>query len=239
MTKKARVIIDHGEHKIDDVISGAEAEAASPPAMPTAIPRRRLCREARAPEGARQGRRRGLTLDISRQQAARSCDRQDQLHHAGGRLHRAAQDPRAVEQSALDRRSVGDFTIPATPNGRLYRCTTGGTTGAGEPSWSTTDGGTTADGGTVVWTEHTPSLRSATNIPECAYTGYARVSAPALFGAAASLSSSNTSAMQFPRRPAAATRWSRLRDLRRIERGQPARVRDEHWLAGDQDDPGQ
>src|SRR5439155_8163515 len=63
--------------------------------------------------------------------------------------------------------SVGDFTIPATPNGRLYRCTTGGTTGAGEPTWSTTDGGTTADGGTVVWTEHTPSLKANTNIPEC------------------------------------------------------------------------
>jgi hypothetical protein len=27
----------------------------------------------------------------------------------------------------------------------------------------------------VVWTEHTPSLKSATNVPECAYTGYARI----------------------------------------------------------------
>jgi hypothetical protein len=96
--------------------------------------------------------------------------------------------------------NVGDFTIPATPNGRLYRCTTGGTTGSGEPSWSTTDGGTTADGGTVVWTEHTPSLRSATNVPECGYTGYARVSAPALFAAASSLSSANTSAVQFAKK---------------------------------------
>jgi hypothetical protein len=98
--------------------------------------------------------------------------------------------------------SIGDFTIPATPNGRLYRCTTGGTTGAGEPTWATTDGGTTADGGTVVWTEHTPSLKAQTNIPECAYTSYARVAlgtgGSSAFGAAASGSSTNSgSAVNF------------------------------------------
>ena len=102
--------------------------------------------------------------------------------------------------------SVGDFTIPATPNGRLYRCTTAGTTGAGEPTWATTDGGTTADGGTVVWTEHTPSLKSQTNIPESAYTGYARqalgTAGACLLGAAASGSSSNTSAIPFPTKTA-------------------------------------
>jgi hypothetical protein len=97
--------------------------------------------------------------------------------------------------------SVGDFTIPATPNARLYRCTTGGTTGSGEPTWSTTDGGTTSDG-TAVWTEHTPSLWANTNVPECAYTGYARQwrSAPqalGLFAAAASGSASNGSAVTF------------------------------------------
>jgi hypothetical protein len=98
--------------------------------------------------------------------------------------------------------SVGDFTIPAAPNGRLYRCTTGGTTGSGEPTWSTTDGGTTADGGTVVWTEHTPSLRANTNVPECAYTGYARVAlgtaGASLLSAAASGSQTNGSAIGFP-----------------------------------------
>lgn len=96
--------------------------------------------------------------------------------------------------------SIGDFTIPATPNGRLYRCTTAGTTGSGEPTWSTTNGGTTSDG-TATWTEHTPSLQSATNIPECAYTGYARVAngtaGASLMGAAASGSSTNSSAVTF------------------------------------------
>jgi hypothetical protein len=71
--------------------------------------------------------------------------------------------------------SVGDTVIPATPTGRIYRCTTGGTTGAGEPTWATTDGGTNADGGTVVWTEMFPDLEAWTNVHEANYTGYARV----------------------------------------------------------------
>jgi hypothetical protein len=99
--------------------------------------------------------------------------------------------------------SVGDFTIPATPNGRLYRCTTGGTTGSGEPTWATTDGGTTSDG-TAVWTEHTPSLKAATNVPECAYTSYARVAlgtaGASLLSAAASGSVANGSAINWPKK---------------------------------------
>jgi hypothetical protein len=69
-----------------------------------------------------------------------------------------------------------DICIPATPNGRMYRCTTAGTTGAGEPTWSTVAGGTTADGGTVVWTEMTPDLEAGTNLIEVSTSGtaYAR-----------------------------------------------------------------
>lgn len=38
-----------------------------------------------------------------------------------------------------------------TAKGRVFECTTAGTTGAAQPTWNTTVGGTTADG-TVVWT---------------------------------------------------------------------------------------
>jgi hypothetical protein len=53
--------------------------------------------------------------------------------------------------------SLNDTVLPATPNGRIYRCTTAGTAGAGEPTWPTTDGGTVVDG-TVTWTEQTLQL---------------------------------------------------------------------------------
>lgn len=72
--------------------------------------------------------------------------------------------------------SSGDTIIPATPNGHMYRCTTGGTTGVGEPSWNTTSGSTTNDG-TAVWTEMTPDFLAGTNLTEVPTggTGYARV----------------------------------------------------------------
>lgn len=55
--------------------------------------------------------------------------------------------------------TVGQTTVPATSNGRMYRCTTAGTTGASEPTWATTSGGTTADG-TAVWTEMSPDFEA-------------------------------------------------------------------------------
>jgi hypothetical protein len=139
--------------------------------------------------------------------------------------------------------SVGDFTIPATPNARLYRCTTGGTTGSGEPTWSTTDGGTTNDG-TAVWTEHTSSLKSQTNVPECAYTGYARVAlgtgGASAFAAAASGADSNASAVTFGKKTGGSDETvAGFRDLRRGERGQSARVRPQHDRACREAGPGQ
>lgn len=44
-----------------------------------------------------------------------------------------------------------NFVEPTTPNGYRYECTTAGTSGATEPTWPTTIGGTVTDG-TVTWT---------------------------------------------------------------------------------------
>lgn len=70
--------------------------------------------------------------------------------------------------------SLLDTVIPAAPNGRMYRCTTAGTTAAGEPAWPVTAGGTIADG-TAVWTEMTPDFEAGTNLTEVTGAGYARI----------------------------------------------------------------
>jgi hypothetical protein len=79
----------------------------------------------------------------------------------------AGQSPRSTAVTS------GQTTIPATPNGRLYRCTTAGTTGGTEPAWPTTSGGTVSDG-TAVWTEMSPDFRANTNITEVSGGAYAR-----------------------------------------------------------------
>lgn len=82
--------------------------------------------------------------------------------------------------------SVGDTVIPTDFNStgpkRMYRCTTAGTTGASEPTWTDTNGATVADGGTVVWTEMTADFEAGnSNVIEVSGGAYARV------GVAASL----------------------------------------------------
>jgi hypothetical protein len=52
--------------------------------------------------------------------------------------------------------AVGAIVRPTTANGRTYRATTGGTSGATQPTWPTTTGGTVTDG-TVTWTETSKS----------------------------------------------------------------------------------
>lgn len=57
--------------------------------------------------------------------------------------------------AALTAYAVGDIVWPTTANGRIYRCTVAGTSGASEPTFPTSAAGTVVDG-TVTWTEATP-----------------------------------------------------------------------------------
>lgn len=72
-----------------------------------------------------------------------------------------AQYTAVVQWAALTVYVVGDIRRPLTTqvavnnsNARVFRCTTAGVSGAGNPTWVNTAGATTSDG-TVVWTEIT------------------------------------------------------------------------------------
>lgn len=75
----------------------------------------------------------------------------------GGPRCRVRLDPPAwAALTAYTVRPVGDAALgsvvkPSPLNNRQFRCTTAGTSGATQPTWNTTIGGTTADG-SVVWT---------------------------------------------------------------------------------------
>lgn len=106
----------------------------------------------------------------------------------------AGQSPRSTAVT------TGQTTVPASPNGFMYRCTTGGTTGSTEPSWNTaTSGGTTTDG-TATWTEMTPDFQASnSNVTgaEASYTGYARKALSGLMGSSSSGNATDTSAINF------------------------------------------
>lgn len=77
----------------------------------------------------------------------------------------------------------GQYVVPTTfasisgSVGRVFKCTTAGTSGGSQPTWPTTAGGTVTDG-SVTWTEVSNLFAAGTFTgaePSTSGTGYARV----------------------------------------------------------------
>lgn len=64
--------------------------------------------------------------------------------------------------------TTADWCRPTTYNGHIYECTTAGTSGGTEPTWGTTDAGTTADGG-AVWTCRSITITDLVDIDDILY----------------------------------------------------------------------
>lgn len=105
----------------------------------------------------------------------------------------------------------GQYVIPTTFNsistqvGKIFKCTTSGTSSGTQPTWPTTAGGTVTDGGTLVWTEITNLFQAGTFTgAEASGGSYARVAVTANstnFPNASSASpsvSENGTAVSFP-----------------------------------------
>lgn len=80
----------------------------------------------------------------------------------------------------------GVYVIPTTfgsisgQTGKIFKCTTSGTSSSSQPTWPTTAGGTVTDGGTLVWTEVTNLFAAGTFTgAEISGNNYSRVSVTA------------------------------------------------------------
>lgn len=81
----------------------------------------------------------------------RDCDADLGDTRCGVRLDPPAwQSSTPYTQRTLGDAKTGSVVRPTTPNGRYYRCSVAGNSGGTQPTWNTTIGGTTTDGG-VTW----------------------------------------------------------------------------------------
>jgi hypothetical protein len=81
---------------------------------------------------------------------------------SGGKIQEYQKMTRFTAWTANTVKTSGVYVRPATPNGFVYKCTTGGTTGSSAPTFPTTVGNTVTDG-TVVWTCSYPVLEMSTS----------------------------------------------------------------------------
>ena len=71
------------------------------------------------------------------------------------------------------------FASISGQQGKIFVCTTGGTTGSSQPTWPTTEGGTVSDG-SAVWTEISALFQAGTfTSAEISGNNYARVAVTA------------------------------------------------------------
>lgn len=82
--------------------------------------------------------------------------------------------------------TLGQYVIPSTfdsisgQQGKIFKATTAGTSGASEPTWPTSEGGTVVDGGTLTWTEVSLLFQAGTFTgAEISGSNYARVAVTA------------------------------------------------------------
>jgi hypothetical protein len=86
----------------------------------------------------------------------------------------------ATTWAATSSYTLGAYVIPTTfgsitgQQGKIFKCTTGGTSGGSQPTWTTTEGGTNADN-TATWTEASLLFQAGTfTAAEVAGNNYGR-----------------------------------------------------------------
>jgi hypothetical protein len=76
-------------------------------------------------------------------------------------VEKTVNEPMRVLWGAAASISVGEIRRPNTPNGYVFRCTIAGTTGGSEPTWDTTEYGSTTVDNSVTWEAVPDYLSSA------------------------------------------------------------------------------